>query len=91
MSINTAGFALPKPGDAAGLVELSPHEYRKLKDRVYEEQAHRCAFCTVKLYRVTDGDLHHLKHRGMGGCNRDDRRENVVLLCSACHRRQHNQ
>jgi 5-methylcytosine-specific restriction endonuclease McrA len=89
--IDTAGLAFPKPGDAAGIVTLSPYEYRKLKERVYEEQGHRCAFCTVKLYRVTDGELHHLHHRKMGGGSRDDRRENVVVLCRACHRRQHGQ
>lgn len=42
-----------------------------------------CRVCVVLLA----SELHHLVPRGMGGGNGDDVAENLVGLCSGCHRR----
>jgi 5-methylcytosine-specific restriction endonuclease McrA len=91
MSIDTTGFGLPKPSHAAGFVTLSAVEYKAMRLRVYREQGGHCAFCGRKIYRLSDGELHHIRKRKMGGGSRDDSRANLEMLCNSCHRREHNQ
>jgi 5-methylcytosine-specific restriction endonuclease McrA len=34
-------------------------------------------------------EIHHIKFKGMGGANVDDRHENLILLCIYCHKEAH--
>ena len=84
-------LAYPKPKDAEGRITLGPYEYRKLRLQVYAEQDKCCAHCGRQMYRPTDGELHHISPRKMGGGSRDDSRANIEMICKSCHRREHNQ
>lgn len=81
--IDTAGFAFPKPGHAAGRVVLSSSGYTRNKQRLWAEQDHHCARCPRPLATAADGHFHHFEKRGMGGGKRDDRYGE--LLCVDCH------
>lgn len=58
--------------------------YRNRCNRVLANYGYRCARCG-KLGAL---EVHHKKHRSKG---RDDRMENLIPLCNACHRREHGE
>jgi len=87
--IDTAQFALPKPGHAAGRVVLSPWFYRREKRRKWELQDHLCAKCEIEIPTPEDGHFHHPYGSGMGGGKRDDR--TAVVICIPCHLEEHGQ
>ena len=49
----------------------------------------RDGYKCVRCGSMTGLSSHHIKHRGMGGANRDDRVENLESLCRECHEREH--
>ena len=56
----------------------------RLRRRLSREQRWKCAQCAgIKLLQ-----LHHIKHRSK---QRDDRIENLEMLCRDCHVKEHNQ
>jgi 5-methylcytosine-specific restriction endonuclease McrA len=40
----------------------------------------KCEVC-----RNPASDIHHIQRRGMGGCKKADRIENLMALCRKCH------
>lgn len=93
--IDTANFAFPKPGHAAGRVVLSGAAYTRFKREKLRQQGGRCALCPRTIYEPGEAQLHHgsrisftaaggMSHgRGMNGGKRDDRESQVV--CIECH------
>jgi 5-methylcytosine-specific restriction endonuclease McrA len=63
--------------------------YRARREELYRRQRGCCARCKMKTPRMT---CHHKKHRGAHG--RDDRMENLEMLCTGmgtkdCHGGEH--
>lgn len=56
----------------------------RLRRQLLREQVYRCAQCG----RITVLQLHHRKHRSE---QRDDRIENLEMICIADHSREHGQ
>jgi 5-methylcytosine-specific restriction endonuclease McrA len=56
--------------------------YRKRK-RIMQERGKTCELCGEKTEEL---DLHHVVRVVDGGSNGD---ENLLLLCEACHKKQH--
>ena len=77
-----------KPKNIEGRVTLSPSELTKLKTKIWHEQNRNCPRCGRTIWVVSDGELHHKRKRSLG---RDDRRENLEVICAGCHRKAHNQ
>lgn len=73
--------SLPKPPKYV----KSSVEWRKWHE---DKKHHWCADCGV--YVGYGGSAHHIIAKGMGGGKRDDRDENLVALCYACHLKRHN-
>jgi hypothetical protein len=82
--IDYSKFAIPKTNLC---VKLSPYEYQKQKEKVWERQGCRCRKCQIMLPEVKDGQLHHPGGRGLGGGRRRDDR--TVVLCEKCHWKIH--
>jgi 5-methylcytosine-specific restriction endonuclease McrA len=73
----TAGLNQKRPR-----FHLVPEEYAAIRRQVLERDGWRCQVCgsSAKL------QVHHLRRRSkLGG----DESENLISLCSGCHRRQH--
>ena len=73
----------------------SPEAWAEMRVRVYNEQGEACAWC--KRWLPPEGDtlrrmhLCHLEALGMGGSRHDaanplNGRDNLVGMCSTCHR-----
>lgn len=67
-----------------GRVILSPKDYQKRREEIWEAQSGECADCREAV-NLTGMHLHHVRSRGMAGGKRDDRRENLKGLCCSCH------
>jgi len=62
---------------------LPASDYQKLRQRVLERDGWRCQCCGQRAHL----ELHHLQRRSRGGA---DSEENLVVLCSQCHRAAHS-
>jgi 5-methylcytosine-specific restriction endonuclease McrA len=62
---------------------LTPAEYNKLKNRILERDGWTCQCCGSSI----NLQVHHLVTRSQLGL---DVLDNLMTLCVACHRRQHN-
>ncbi len=72
--------ARPKPG--ADHVKLSPHNYRKLREKVFDRDGWQCVECGT-THNLT---LSHKIHKGMGGGRGPgDTMDNTRCLCMSCH------
>ncbi len=65
-------------------IRLSGEEYAKLRRQVLERDGWRCQGCG----RRTNLEVHHQEFRSRIG---DDEENNLISLCSSCHRRRHLQ
>ena len=63
-------------------LKLEPEAYRELCRKVLERDGWRCQFCG----RAEDLQVHHVNPRSRLG---DDAEENLITLCSDCHRSHH--
>lgn len=64
-------------------LKLSADNYKVLVNAVYDRDGWRCVSCTRR-----DGlSAHHIIYRSQGG---DDALDNLVSLCTNCHRAVHN-
>jgi 5-methylcytosine-specific restriction endonuclease McrA len=63
-------------------VVLKPEEYDQLRTHVLQRDGWKCQCCGISK----NLEVHHLVHRGQLG---SDESENLITLCAACHRRQH--
>jgi 5-methylcytosine-specific restriction endonuclease McrA len=63
-------------------LRLDPAAYRELREQVLARDGWRCQFCGS----LAGAEVHHIEPRSHLG---DDREENLITLCSACHRKLH--
>ncbi len=63
---------------------LAPEEYAKLCCQVLERDGWRCQECGSR----TNLEIHHQRFRSHLG---DDSEDNLISLCSNCHRHWHKQ
>lgn len=80
----------PKPKDAEGRIKLSDYEWRKMRrgwwNRLFEMYGYAtCELCGKSITDLDDFQIDHKQPRGMGGGNRDDRKENLQVSCAACN------
>jgi 5-methylcytosine-specific restriction endonuclease McrA len=64
-------------------IRLQPDSYIRLCRQVLERDNWRCQNCGV----ASELQIHHIQFRSHLG---DDREENLVTLCAACHRALHH-
>jgi 5-methylcytosine-specific restriction endonuclease McrA len=64
-------------------IRLQPDCYIRLCRQVLERDSWRCQNCGV----ASELQIHHIQFRSHLG---DDREENLVTLCAACHRELHH-
>src|SRR5260370_16594729 len=63
-------------------LRLNPAEYDSLRKQVLDRDGWKCQDCGSS----NDLHVHHLRPRSKLG---HDAPENLITLCSSCHRRQH--
>jgi 5-methylcytosine-specific restriction endonuclease McrA len=63
-------------------LRLDPGSYRLLRQAVLERDQWRCQSCGS----MVGLEVHHMSSRGQLG---DDLEENLITLCSDCHRKVH--
>lgn len=61
---------------------LAPEQYRKLHQQVLERDGWRCQLCGS----FSGLEVHHIQRRSQLG---DDSADNLITLCSDCHRAIH--
>ena len=59
-------------------------EYLRRKRVAWEAQDKKCSLCGERL-NWSDSTVDHIKIRGMGGANRDDRQENIAAAHGICN------
>jgi len=62
---------------------LDAEAYRNLRQQVLERDGWRCQLCGS----MAGVEVHHIQRRSQTG---EDSEENLISLCSACHRRIHS-
>lgn len=67
---------------------LTGKDWTNRKREVWERDGKRCTHCFRRL-RILEFDADHINLRGMSGGKRDDRLENLRILCRQCHRDRH--
>ena len=81
----------PKPSEAEGKITLTPRQRRAKRDALYREQKGLCASCkchmTLMPFHLNSAELDHIKPQP-AGCKKDDRDENLQVLCAACNGRK---
>lgn len=70
-------------------VRLKAQAMRELRFEVFRRDGWKCVDCGVPVRwdGIGAGHLAHIRSRGAGG---SDTLSNTRLLCSACHRGEHN-
>ena len=61
---------------------LNTQAYRALRRSILERDGWRCQACGS----MSNLEVHHIQHRSQLG---DDADDNLITLCSLCHRRTH--
>jgi len=64
-------------------IRLAADAYGRLRKEILERDGWRCQACGSLLGL----EIHHIVRRGRSG---DDSEDNLVALCSVCHRAIHN-
>ena len=64
-------------------VRLEAEAYRNLRRQVLERDGWRCQLCGS----MEGVEVHHIQRRSQAG---EDLEDNLITLCSACHRRVHS-
>jgi len=63
-------------------LRLDPNSYQQMQRLVLERDGWRCQFCGS----MSGVEVHHINHRSQGG---SDCAENLIALCSRCHKLVH--
>ena len=63
-------------------LKLDSEDYRQLHLQVLQRDGWRCQVCG----RMNGLEVHHIRFRSQNG---DDSEENLITLCSECHRQMH--
>jgi 5-methylcytosine-specific restriction endonuclease McrA len=63
-------------------LRLEREAYQELREQVFARDGWRCQFCGS----LAGVEVHHLEPRSRLG---DDAEENLITLCTACHRKVH--
>lgn len=74
-----------RPWLARMSLRLSRYKWKKRVAAVMERDGHKCRICGT---RRGFADVHHIVKRSQGGT---DDMDNLMLLCRACHNKQHGQ
>jgi ATP-dependent DNA helicase RecQ len=64
-------------------IRLEAESYEELRQQVLRRDGWRCQSCGV----MSNLEVHHQEFRSQSG---DDREENLITLCAACHTRLHH-
>jgi len=64
-------------------IRLKGAALRKLHEKVYELDYGECVLCQKSV--MTGTPSHHVNH----GIDKEDVKENMVMLCTWCHREAH--
>jgi len=64
-------------------VRLDAEAYQTLRRQVLERDGWRCQLCGS----MAGVEVHHIQRRSQVGA---DAEQNLITLCSACHRRAHS-
>ena len=64
-------------------LRLEAKAYDHLRRQVLERDGWRCQHCG----RATNLEVHHIRSRSRLG---DDKRENLITLCTDCHKAMHS-
>jgi len=64
-------------------LRLEPLSYRELHGQVLERDGWRCQHCG----KMQGLEVHHIQPRGRSG---EDKEENLITLCTLCHRHLHH-
>jgi 5-methylcytosine-specific restriction endonuclease McrA len=57
------------------------------KEMIKTQQNGQCGIC-LNQFQHSELEIHHIKYKSKGG---DDRRMNLIAVCSHCHRLIHKQ
>jgi 5-methylcytosine-specific restriction endonuclease McrA len=71
-----------KVGPKAAPLRLDPLSYERLRQQVLRRDGWRCQYCGT----MSNLEVHHQQFRSHSGA---DAEENLITLCTACHRRAH--
>ena len=63
-------------------LRLKPRNYEELREEVLRRDGWRCQACGS----MRNLEVHHQKYRSHSG---EDRADNLITLCNACHRSAH--
>lgn len=69
-------------GPKAAPLRLDPLSYERLRQQVLRRDGWRCQYCGT----MSNLEVHHQQFRSHSGA---DAEENLITLCTACHRRAH--
>jgi len=64
-------------------IRLDAEAYQHLRRQVLERDGWRCQLCGS----MAGVEVHHIERRSQAGA---DAEQNLITLCSACHRRAHS-
>lgn len=70
-----------------GREKCSPAALRRRKDALMQKNPH-CLVCGKEFTDYSQVDLAHRESKGLGGSRRDDRWENIYLMCRSGNRQQ---
>jgi 5-methylcytosine-specific restriction endonuclease McrA len=65
-----------------GRMRLNPIAYEDLRQQVLRRDGWRC-----QCGSMSNLEVHHMQFRSQSG---DDSEENMVTLCTSCHKKNHN-
>jgi 5-methylcytosine-specific restriction endonuclease McrA len=66
----------------AAPLRLDPLSYERLRQQILRRNGWRCQFCGT----MSNLELHHIEFRSHSGA---DSEENLITLCTGCHRSVH--
>jgi 5-methylcytosine-specific restriction endonuclease McrA len=66
----------------AAPLRLDPLSYERLRQQILRRDGWRCQFCGT----MSNLELHHIEFRSHSGA---DSEENLITLCTGCHRSVH--
>jgi 5-methylcytosine-specific restriction endonuclease McrA len=64
-------------------LRLDTESYMTLRRKILERDHWRCQACG----HSTGLEIHHKRHRSQSG---DDSEQNLITLCSSCHKSEHS-
>lgn len=68
--------------------------FKELREKVLERENYKCQFCGRSIEEIADNkkitlQVHHRSYDNLGKCNGEEEQD-LVVLCSVCHRACHS-